>query len=351
MTMTDSGTRVELKRKDRDRVDDMIPGLDMDGAVEVDLPFEWSTAFAEKVRKESPSSIVNFLSCPLKWYIERHAPIPGDDEVSVFAFAGTVAHRMLEVFYSEPAKFRTHKMLGEIRELVWDAIETANLDDGIVDREIVETYAKLMEQAPTNSRYPTTEARQQRKLHELVDKAMDNLYDIEDPKGVELISNEGWLRMMSNGIRVNGRFDRAQQGPGGTELDDWKTGKAPDLDPDETPDILNPVFIPAGMYAAMYLQMNADELLPPKVDHVKLIYLAHRKVFTIPINDRRVAMIERLVDKVTSLMNRMAKEGTLIATPASRKDRGQCGYCPLVDICPAWTDNKDLEAAREKWGV
>lgn len=335
---------MELTKKQVKRVKAILP--DIEGGIRVELPFEWSSAWAEAKRKESPSSIVSFLGCPLKWYIERYSPLPGSDDVSVFSLAGTIAHRILEVFYSEPPLRRTDRLLKEILAVTWDAIKEGNDEDGIIDLEIINGYTTVLEQGTYSS------DRQESFLRSIVNKAVNNVFEFDEfPKEIEVIANEKWLRMVVNGVRINGKGDRIRRLPNGRySIDDWKTGKVYNDDDDEIT-VLDTTFLPAGLYALMLLEMTKDELIPPDIESVSLLYLVHAKEFKVDITQEALATVYEVVDRTTKMMNQFVVDGALIATPTARKSDTMCKYCPIIDYCPAWTDNVGLEGVREAWGV
>ena len=335
---------MELSKKQIKRIKAMLP--DTNTGIKINLPIEWSTTWIERKRKESPSSIVTFLGCSLRWYIERYSPLPDSGDISAWSLGGTIAHRILEVYYSEPADKRSVRLLKDVIAVTWDAIEGGNDEDGIVNEEIINGYQKVLQQGTYSVNH------QAAFIKELVTKSINNIFEFDaKPEEVDVISNETWLRTVSNGITINGKADRIVRLKNGkVSIDDWKTGNVYNDDNDEIT-VLDTTFLPAGMYAWMMLSMHKGDLIPPEIDSVALMYLAHLKTFRVIINEEVIATVDELINRVTKLMNKMVINGEVYATPSAKRSDTMCKYCPILDYCPAWTDNNGLEGVREAWGV
>lgn len=327
-----------------DRVADMMPS-----GIEYQLPEAWAARFAAMdIRKESPSSLVNFLTCPLKWFVERHSGMPPKDEIVMAALVGTFVHRVLEVFYSEPAHLRTEDLLMDTFEVAWEELTKGDGTDGIVPMEVMRDFEKLQSQVYAQDA-------QRGRFYKIAQDCLLATWDFDgDPAELEVLSNEGWIKGEQGCVRITGRIDRTIKGPGATEIiQDYKTGKAPVLKQDENGknivDPLSPTFIPAGLYAWMRTRAQAAEgpdveFLPLKVKSIQLLYLAHMRRFTLNVTPELIHTMDTLVSEVVKAMDEVADTGRIIAVPSEAADNPPCRWCPIVDVCPAWSDESPEDA-------
>lgn len=92
--------------------------LDTSELQSVALPDDWWEPLTYRSDwYESPSSINSFVACPLRWYLERYSNLPGG-EASFPSVVGSLVHRILEVFYSEPQHLRTENLLRDRKSVV-----------------------------------------------------------------------------------------------------------------------------------------------------------------------------------------------------------------------------------------
>lgn len=318
-----------------DRVDKIIPR-----GTEYELPEKWLTRFAElDIRKESPSSVVNFLTCPLKWFVERHSGMPQNDEINMAALVGTFVHRILEVFYSEPANLRDEDLLMETFELGWKELTEGDGSDGIMPPDVMKDFKKLQSQVFQKDA-------QRGRFYKLAADCLLATFDFDgDPAELEVLSNEMWVRGNRGVVRINGKIDRIIKAPGSFEIiQDYKTGKAPVVK-DGIVDPLSLTFIPVGLYAWMRTRAleknNKGNILPLQVKSVQLLYLAHLKRFTLKVTPELLHTMDILVEEVVKAMDEVADSGWIVAKPSDSKEDPPCRWCPIATVCPEWNDNDD----------
>lgn len=304
------------------------------------MPEEWRLNLNVK-RKESPSSITAFLLCPLKWYLDRYAGIPGETVVGFSMTLGTFVHRVLEVFYSEPKHKRSEAVLEEVFNHAWEQLKDHNEDDGIIDKSLMEEFKTLESQAnnPTGFRNKFRQS--------AYDSAMSIIDFDGDVSGVDILGNETWIRRSVRGVNVNGKIDRRVRGKGGAEIiDDYKTGRPPE----GKVDVLNPTFVSVGLYAWMRAAETAGGL-PVEVQSVRLLYLGAMKRYSITITPEVLAKTDLLVNRVMELMEDAAQTGKIMITPAEISSKPPCNWCVAKNICPAFQEDGSFEPMREELGI
>ena len=305
-----------------------------------EIPEEWRLNLNVQ-RKESPSSITAFLLCPLKWYLDRYAGIPGESVVSFSMVLGTFVHRVLEVFYSEPKHKRSEEGLKEVFNHAWDVLKEGNLEDGIIDKSLMEEFDTLTNEAnnPTGFRNKFRSS--------ALDSAMSIIDFDGDVSGVDIIGNETWIRRGVRGVNINGKIDRRVRGKGGAEIiDDYKTGRPPS----GKVDVLNPTFVSVGLYAWMRSAETSGGL-PVEVQSVRLLYLGALKRYSINITPDVLAKTDLLVNRIMTMMEDAARTGKLQITPAEISSKPPCNWCVAKNICPAFQDDGSFAPMREALGI
>jgi len=348
MTVTISPEQIERE------IDDVLPSNN-DGVV-VELPQEWVDSFNNgKARSESPSSIVSFLQCPLRWFVDRHAPFERIKSPTRWTVLGTFVHRVLEVFYSEPPHLRTEALLLETYEYALELLEKNDTSDGLIDPSLAEDYQITLDSdkygKASVQKYMRTRSR------EIVEGYLENFEP--DPENVEVVSNETWVRGEINGVKIQGKIDRIILDEDGNEIvEDYKTGKSVGLSKDpKGPRVFEKTLIPAGIYAWLRMEMTMKELLPSKVTSVRLLYIGaspEPESVTIAVNDNTVERVRRLISAITSEMDAMVnkdKEILAIPAPTDGERRGYCEYCPILKDCPAWTKSESLDDIVKNYSV
>lgn len=353
------------------------------------MPLDWQTEFANAYRKESPSSIVSFLGCPLKWYLERYSDLPGSPS-GWSAVLGTFVHRVLEVYYTEPPENRTEEMLDRTFKSAWRVMTDHDAEPtGIIDAGLQEDYYILeeMQLAELDRKVEDGEITLRdgdENAHGMFyggfyNAAKRNIYAIVDFDGgelnkVDVVSREQWVNLTSNDIRVNGKIDRViKDETGAIVIQDYKTGRAPEVDDaylkDENGDAITlkgsdgyiytmtSSFVPMGIYAVMMREQFDGEIIK-----LQLYYLSKNVKYVIGMDEAKLDLTQSLVDEVTKEMNKSALSGFLIASKSSEIEEqedengnisevevptGHCTWCFASSVCPAYTGETDLEGLRK----
>lgn len=301
------------------------------------MPPEILQEFQQKTLKESPSSIRVFLQCQLRWFIERYADVPPDtetpvDEYNRWGVLGTFVHRVLELFYNEPAHLRTRKVLKSTLELCLDEMIDGGTS-GMVDADLIKGYAYVVEHDPWYRRAPHKFGPFEGWLEENAYDMVKAVYEFEDPKEVEVIENESWIRGYFNNVLVRGKVDRTILDElGRVIIDDWKTGKSPPQD--EIIEVISESFIAMGIYALLYKHVEHQNNA-----RVRLLHLKTREEIDIRMNQRRLDVVTSLLDSVTKRMNEIKDTGLIGTNPGENASMGACTHCPVSGICPVFKED------------
>ena len=301
---------------------------------EIDLPEHWAESFRNREkRNESPTSLINYVECPLKWFSDRHAPENqgGVFVPNTFSVIGNYAHRVLELFFDLPPEERTQDTLYDIDDSVWEAMSSGNVRGGVVDASMIRDF-QYVEENPFGN---FSKRRNLDFIHERGSDAIDAILDFSNPQDVDVLGQEKWTRIVSNGLTVNGKIDRLDKiGEGKISLVDYKTGK--DKVPEGyKPDFDDLEFIKSGMYSVME---------GPEAVKVEQFYLKEPCArYGITVTPDRREFITKVIETVTSGMNKVEETGVIEYRPGIRKNSGACQYCPIKEVCPAWNSGSTLE--------
>ena len=242
-------------------------------------------------RSFSPSSAGVWKQCPRRWryrYVERLPDPPG-----IPALVGTFAHRVLELLCDEPAADRTVDRARELAGQAWP--ETAINPDfvalGLDDRQVHDFRWKTW-------------------------TAIEGLWALEDPAGVEVRATECRITATVGGVPFYGIVDRLDEDGDGLVITDYKSGKAPRSA--DRPKSLDQVLL----YAAA-----VEDSMGERPDRARLLYLGAEILET--------AVSEDLLADTTG---RFAKSWDEVGSACS-DDHFEthpgplCGWCPYADRC------------------
>lgn len=313
-------------------------------------------------RKESPSSVRNFLDCPLSWYMNRYAEFPGTPPPSQFGVMGSFVHRVLEVFYSELPEDRTPEQLERTIELSWSAL-TRGIESGIIPfgpyslQSEFDNFEEHLrdDEGTTFFHLDDGELRPvedrinffRRWLKKWSKICLESIEDFDEyPEELDVVENEKWVRTTVNGVRFNGKIDRIVRTALGRDiLDDYKTG-APPRD-DEEVDVLAHSFIAMGMYAIMYQEVEPEA----RIHGVRLLFLKGRKKYFIKIRQEHLDKTLLLLERVTELMQDVIDTGKILAIPGVDNESGPCRYCPISGLCPAYSEELSWDETYQALGM
>lgn len=298
----------------------------------VELPESWVDSFTFRgdgnggKKKESPSSLINFINCPMAWFADRHAPTARAKFVPTqYSVAGDYAHRCLELFYGLEPTDRTEDMLEDIMNDVLSAMTSGELCGGIIDANMIWSYNYALDHPFGNS----TKGRVADFIREAGQESAWSIFSFENPQEVDVVSQEAWSNITVNGITFNGKTDRVDEiRPGARSVVDYKTGKFHGNTEDLSLDDIE--FFKSGMYSIM-----EEDVL-----EVRQMYLKEQMNFRFRATPERQEFIRRVIDTATQQMNEIEKTGQVTYRPMPSGSDGHCRYCPIRSVCPAWSRSK-----------
>ena len=226
---------------------------------------------------------------------------------------GTSAHAVLEDLYSLPRGKRTRRKAANIlisRVAQWRHGELPALSDPVTRQLFI---------ADVMGKY-------------------QGIFDIEDPREVDVAATEWALRDITvGGVPFIGFVDLAQhvsvRGKSGLRAVDHKTGRVPDKHKierfgDDHGDQIR-------LYTAALRQLTDEPVLEGRV-----YYTRHGKSRVVAVSAKRVAHSVGEFSRAWEIHNEMV-EDQMFPTKASPL----CGWCPLVNLCPAaqaskWTTDR-----------
>ena len=244
----------------------------------------------------SPSSASSYRECARRWkfrYVDRLPDPPGEAAVT-----GTFAHMVLEKLMQEPVENRTVERAKKLARELWPKMENHPDYQGL----------ELGENASRNFRWNGW-------------KAIEGLWDLEDPGEVRVASTEQDVRVEINGVPFRGIIDRVDETDDGLVVTDYKSGKAPSQRY-------------SSNYATQMLLYAAalTELEGRKPAKAQLLYLG-QKVVEVEITD------ESLTEAVDELRTTwLAIMESCISLEFDATTGPLCGWCPFVAQCPEGTE-------------
>lgn len=143
-----------------------------------------------------------FRQCPQRWkfrYVDRLPDPPGEA-----ALADTLAHRVLEELLNLEPPARTLDRARELAKQIWS--ETTSGEDFMA--------LDLDTDGVRNFKWAAW-------------RAIEGLWDIEEPQAVEVIDTETEVSGKIGGVPFIGHIDRVEVGPDGLIVSDYKSGRAP----------------------------------------------------------------------------------------------------------------------------
>ena len=243
----------------------------------------------------SPSSASSYRECARRWkfrYVDRLPDPPGEAAVT-----GTFAHMVLEKLMQEPVEGRTVDRAKELARELWP-----NMENHRDYRSLA-----LDDEASRNFRWNGW-------------RAIEGLWDLEDPRQVKIAATEQDVRVEINGVPFRGIIDRVDETDEGLVVTDYKSGKAP-----------SERF--SSNYATQMLLYAAalTELEGRKPAKAQLLYLG-QKVVEVEITDENLAeAVEELRATWLAIME------SCITQEFDASTGPLCGWCPFVAECPEGT--------------
>ncbi len=245
----------------------------------------------------SPSSASSFRECARRWkfrYVDRLPDPPGEAAVT-----GTFAHMVLERLMQEPVENRTVERAKKLARELWPTMEASSDYQGL----------ELDERGGLDFRINGW-------------KAIEGLWELEDPREVRVAATEQDVRVEVNKVPFRGIIDRVDETDEGLVVTDYKSGKAP------SERFSSNYVTQMLLYAAALTEAEGSK--PVKA---QLLYLG-QKVVEVEITD------ENLDEATTELRATwLAILDSCISQEFSATVGPLCGWCPFVAHCPEGTDH------------
>ncbi len=243
-------------------------------------------------KRLSPSGAATFEQCPRRWrfrYVDRLPDPPGVD-----ALVGTFAHRVLELLMAQHPGRRTKDDARRIARASWSEMS------GSADYRDLE-----LDEA------------QEKEFRWKAWRAIEGLWDLEDPAEVDVRSTEQQVSVTLDGVPFRGVVDRVESEPDGVVISDYKSGRAPS--PRYSAGRLQQVLL----YAAAVAEETGEQPV-----RARLLYLGQKIVAT------AVTEVE-LAGAVEQLKSTWCAIGDSCSTDDFSARVGPlCNYCPYTELCP-----------------
>lgn len=266
----------------------------------------------------SPSGAQAIGSCPARWAGEKILP-RGDDPFGA-AEVGTAVHAVLETLYGmEPAERTKDAALSVVQSL-----HEPPLMDGVV---------------PPHDRFDLP------RWQALVWQKTAPVFDLEDPRQIEVVGLEREVRSEVGGVPFMGRVDMTlRDDDGRLMVRDWKSGKS------KSDSHRRRFGDPHGDQTILYdLAMSHVDDVPP--DGVEIVYTSEGVRHEPNVSSRDRDRVRGQFVASWETLRESAVTGRY--TPA---DSPLCGWCPLMSVCPAASrgsrrSRSDVTDAGELMGV
>ena len=240
----------------------------------------------------SPSSASMFRQCPQRWkfrYVDKLPDPPGEA-----ALAGTFAHRVLEELLGLEPQERTMDRARALAKEIWADMQG--------DKDFKEL--DLDPDGIRNFKWTAW-------------RAIEGLWNLEDPKTVEVVEVETQVSVEIGGVPFIGYIDRVENGSDGLVISDYKSGRAPGRK--FSSDRLEQVLLYAAALAALHGELPA---------RARLLYLGQRIDETEVTAENLDEVTQRLTDTWEDLLRR-TETGDFPPEPGPL-----CGWCAFVRHCP-----------------
>ena len=260
------------------------------------------------IKNLSPSRASQFKTCPKQF--EYANVIKITEPTNDVQAKGTTIHTALELLFDELPKNRTKDKLHKLFRNEWNNIRN--------DDEFSNLFtSKEEERAWGLDAY----------------KLLSNYLQLEDPKEIEPVERERWVRGRIEDLNLRGILDRMDEDEDGNlVILDYKSGKAP------SPKYKEPRFFALKLYALLI-----EQEIGKMPTELKLIYLKNSTVHSLKVNSQMLAEVR---SEILGIWEDIKVSFENENFPAIKNTL--CNWCYYKPICPAYNqDSPDTDILKD----
>ena len=260
------------------------------------------------IKNLSPSRASQFKTCPKQF--EYANVIKITEPTNDVQAKGTTIHTALELLFDELPKNRTKDKLHKLFRNEWNNIRN--------DDEFSNLFtSKEEERAWGLDAY----------------KLLSNYLQLEDPKEIEPLERERWVRGRIEDLNLRGILDRMDEDEDGNlVILDYKSGKAPN------PKYKEPRFFALKLYALLI-----EQEIGKMPTELKLIYLKNSTVHSLKVNSQMLAEVR---SEILGIWEDIKVSFENENFPAIKNTL--CNWCYYKPICPAYNqDSPDTDILKD----
>ena len=315
-----------------------VPNVQQDVRVEVAKSTEvlalmkrFTVEAGEESKFLSPTSLTNYITCPLKFYLKNVASFKEQEDIEEDIDArnlGIVVHEVLEYLYSP----WLNRIIGSEQIKLLKAQVEKQLIDSLHRNKIVQENQQL-----TGRDLVTKEV-----MEQLIQKVLD--LDMADaPFTVVGLEKEGFEQQVSisgmGKVRISGTIDRMDEKDGVLRITDYKTGKVDFVPvgrpPKSEEEILETHFedpkYKSGFQANLYAV-----LVKPHVDKPIKVGITTMKSLSQGTQwlKKGEVLTDHEIEAFGTRLNELVREIFNPNIPFTQtNDLDRCGYCEFAKIC------------------
>ncbi len=254
----------------------------------------------------SHSGASTFDQCPRRWrfrYVDRLPDLPGEP-----ALIGTFAHRVLELLLQEAPEARTVERARQIARAEWPSFS----DNGAYKALGLDQF-------------------QQRHFRLRAWKAIEGLWDLEDPVAVDVTATEEHVTATLGEVPFRGVVDRIEAGSDGLVVTDYKSGRAPSAR-----------YAADRLYQVMLYAAAVAEHHPTPPARARLYYLG-QTVLDAEVTESSMAEAVERLQRTWADIVAACKSDSFEPRPGAI-----CEYCSYAEHCPEGKQLVELRQAERK---